>query len=39
MVGASTMLSSNMEGFAEVRYNIADVDFFGIYAGVTYMLK
>lgn len=39
MVGASTKLSSNMDGFAEVRYNIADVDFFGIYAGVTYMLK
>ncbi|HPN36507.1 MAG TPA: outer membrane beta-barrel protein [bacterium] len=39
MVGASTMLSPNMEGFAEVRYNIADLDFFGIYAGITYMLK
>jgi opacity protein-like surface antigen len=37
--GASTMVSSNMEGFAEVRYNVTDIGVFGIYAGVTYMLK
>jgi opacity protein-like surface antigen len=37
--GASTMLSPKMEGFAEVRYNVTDIGVFGIYAGITYMLK
>jgi len=37
--GASMTLSPNLEGFAEIRYNITDVEALGIYVGVTYMLK
>ncbi len=38
MGGASTMLSSDMEGFAEIRYNL-DTEALGIYVGATYLLK
>jgi hypothetical protein len=38
MGGASTMLSSDLEGFAEIRYN-TDTEAFGIYVGATYLLK
>jgi opacity protein-like surface antigen len=36
--GASTALSTTLDGFAEIRYNTGGVDYLGIYAGVTYKL-
>lgn len=36
--GASTSLSKNLDGFAELRYNIGDGDVFSINVGVTYLL-
>lgn len=38
LAGAKMNLSPNLEGFAEVRYQLGDIDVFGIYAGVNYLL-
>ena len=37
--GATKQLSEKMDGFAEVKYVISDIDYFGIYVGVMYKLK
>jgi opacity protein-like surface antigen len=37
--GAAMELSPTMDGFLEARYNTGGVDYFGIYAGITYKLK
>ncbi len=36
--GAEMEINEKMTGFGEVRYTISDVDYFGIYVGVTYSL-
>lgn len=37
--GASYKLSPNLDGFAEVKYTLGDLDYLGIYAGVIFKLK
>lgn len=37
--GASYRLSPQMDGFAEVKYTLGDIDYLGIYAGIVYKLK
>ncbi len=36
--GAEMEINEKMTGFGEVRYTISDLDYFGIYVGVTYSL-
>ena len=37
--GAAMPLSPELDGFAELKYNIDGADYFGIYVGVSYKLK
>ena len=36
--GASMMVNEKMTGFAEVKYTIGEIDYFGIFAGIMYSL-
>ena len=37
--GASMPITPELDGFAELRYTLGDIDYFTILAGVTYALK